>query len=185
VKWEFRNIYKEKSCWYYKMVDKKGQQMTLGTIIAIVLGIAVLVFLIFGFSKGWNNMWDTISEIGGGKVNVDDVVRGCSIACSGENTHAYCSQKRTITLENKKTEVGTCKAFENENKAYGISCSSVKCEGITQVGIDRGEETEEDTTCIKGLKGEWSTTELCVLPKNTLKASDKTTDNSKPVCCSK
>ena len=33
------------------MENKKGQQMTLGTIIAIVLGIAVLVFLIFGFSQ--------------------------------------------------------------------------------------------------------------------------------------
>ena len=42
-------------------MNKKAQQMTLGTIIAIVLGIAVLVFLIAGFSMGWENLWDKVS----------------------------------------------------------------------------------------------------------------------------
>ncbi len=38
-------------------MNKEAQQMTLGTIISIVLGIAVLVFLIFGFSNGWANTY--------------------------------------------------------------------------------------------------------------------------------
>ncbi len=38
-------------------MNKKGQQLTLGSIISIVLGIAVLVFLIFGFSTGWKNLY--------------------------------------------------------------------------------------------------------------------------------
>ena len=53
------------------VMNKKGQQMTLGTIIAIVLGIAVLVFLIFRFSTGWNNLWSKITELGGGSANVE------------------------------------------------------------------------------------------------------------------
>ena len=78
------------------VLGKRGQQMTLGTIIAIVLGIVILVFLIFGFSKGWGNMWDTVMNLGGGSSNVDDVIRGCDIACAGKNKYAFCSEKRTV-----------------------------------------------------------------------------------------
>ena len=46
----------------FMVMNKKGQNLTLGTIILIVLGIAVLVFLIFGFYTGWNNMWSKITN---------------------------------------------------------------------------------------------------------------------------
>lgn len=43
-------------------MNNKAQQMTLETIIAMVLGIAVLVFLIYGFSIGWGNMWCDVTR---------------------------------------------------------------------------------------------------------------------------
>lgn len=95
--------------------------MTLSTIIAIVLGIAVLVFLIFGFSTGWNNMWDKITELGGGSANVDDVVRGCEVACAQQGKNSFCDRERTVNygikkkawngtgLSNVTSSVGTCR----------------------------------------------------------------------------
>jgi len=94
-----------------KRMNKSGQQMTLGTIIAIVLGIAVLVFLIFGFSSGWNNLWDKITAFGGGDVNVDTVRQACALACSG-GTNAYCVQERTVNYGEDYWEKGSCKALE-------------------------------------------------------------------------
>ena len=35
-------------------LNKKGQGLTIGTVIVIILGITVLVFLIIGFSQGWD-----------------------------------------------------------------------------------------------------------------------------------
>ena len=35
-------------------LNKKGQGLTIGTVILIILGITVLVFLIIGFSQGWD-----------------------------------------------------------------------------------------------------------------------------------
>ena len=122
-----------------KRMGKKGQQMTLGTIIAIVLGIAVLVFLIFGFATGWNNLWDTITEMGGGDVNVDDVVRGCAVACASENIYAYCNQERVINLEGEKSETGTCGDFKESDERYGISCSSFSCESTKSI-VSSGEK---------------------------------------------
>jgi len=116
------------------VMNKKGQQMTLGTIIAIVLGIAVLVFLIFGFSTGWNNMWSKITELGGGSVNVDDVVRGCEVACAQQSKNAYCDkirtmnfgQERNVSLANTtKVEMdkvrGSCEELANNYTGLGVA----------------------------------------------------------------
>jgi len=35
-------------------LNKRGQGLTIGTVILIILGITVLVFLIIGFSQGWD-----------------------------------------------------------------------------------------------------------------------------------
>ena len=56
-------------------MNKKGAEMTIGTIIIIVLALVVLVVLIFGFSTGWSNLWEKITAFGGGEVNVQSVVQ--------------------------------------------------------------------------------------------------------------
>ncbi len=86
--------------------------MTLGTIIAIVLGIAVLVFLIFGFASGWNNLWSKVTAYGGGGSNVDTITQACALACSG-GVNAYCVQERTVNYNSSYWEKGSCKALEN------------------------------------------------------------------------
>ncbi len=109
----------------FEKMGKRGQQMTLGTIIAIVLGIAVLVFLIFGFSTGWNNLFDKIGNLGGGKANVDAVIQGCAVACSSNSVDAYCRQSRTVNFGDKKTAKGSCNALEKVKGLESISCSTL------------------------------------------------------------
>ena len=55
-----------------KRLNKKGQDLSIGTLILIVLGIVVLVLLILGFTLGWGNLWDRINIFGGG-ASVGDV----------------------------------------------------------------------------------------------------------------
>ena len=43
-------------------MNNKAQQMTLGTIIMIVLGIVVLICLIYGFSNRWKNTYCSVFE---------------------------------------------------------------------------------------------------------------------------
>lgn len=43
-------------------MNNKAQQMTLGKIILIVLGITVLILLISGFSNGWENTYCSIFD---------------------------------------------------------------------------------------------------------------------------
>jgi len=89
--------------------DKKGQQMTLGTIIVIVLGIVVLVFLIYGFSKGWNNLWSKVTNLGGGDVNTNTIKTACALSCSQKDVYGFCEQKRTVMVEDNYKAIATCK----------------------------------------------------------------------------
>ena len=135
-----------------KRSDKRAQQLTLGTIILIVLGIAVLVFLIFGFSTGWNQLWSKVTEFGGTN-NVDTVRQACALACSAGNTFAYCNEGRTVNYGDKVTQKGSCWDFYNDlDNGPGIdSCSSARCgdskqidRGDGEVVGDRGAESDEE-----------------------------------------
>jgi len=105
------------------VIDKKGQQMTLGTLIAIILGIAVLVFLIFGFSTGWGSLWDKITNIGGGKSNLDSIKTGCELACSTNSVSSFCTDKRTVKFGEK---VEIIRGTEKVSKSSAIgSCNNI------------------------------------------------------------
>ena len=111
--------------------------MTLGTIIAIVLGIAVLVFLIFGFSTGWNNMWDKITNFGGGAANIDTIVQACSLACSSNSEYGFCEQKRELNDGDGGEANLPCRLLADG--PYGIEkCSNIKCKAEKSDGLSGG-----------------------------------------------
>jgi len=173
------------------MENKKGQQMTLGTIIAIVLGIAVLVFLIFGFSTGWGNMWDKIINIGGGSANVDSVVRGCEVACTSQSAYSYCGEERTVNFGDGTWEKGSCKDLVGKKagvKSCALSCSDITSPGYTKSEDSGAGETEDKKCGDLDLKGVW-VKDIAACPGSSMK--DRTTevddDSDKgpnTICCS-
>ena len=96
--------------------------MTLGTIIAMVLGIAVLVLLIFGFSTGWANLWDRVTAFGGNS-NVDTIVQACALQCSTGNEYSFCTENKTLKTGEGDPIKGSCNSFPG---TYGIA----NCPGL-------------------------------------------------------
>ena len=80
-----------------KRFNKRGQDLSIGTLILIVLGIIVLVLLILGFSMGWSNLWQKINIFGGG-ASISDVVAACRLAYSSQDTYTFCNQKWDVKL---------------------------------------------------------------------------------------
>jgi len=68
------------------MVNKKAQEMSVTTIILIVLGIFILVVLILGFTRGWGNIKDWIIP----SNNVKTIADSCKIACGTDQVYSYC-----------------------------------------------------------------------------------------------
>lgn len=82
-----------------KEMNKKGQDLSIGTLILIVLGIVVLVLLILGFSLGWENLWEKINIFGGGTNSVNDVATACRIALSSQDKYTLCDKTWPIKGE--------------------------------------------------------------------------------------
>ncbi|MBS3075404.1 hypothetical protein J4429_03000 [Candidatus Pacearchaeota archaeon] len=116
-------------------MNKKGAEMTIGTIIIIILALVVLAVIIYGFTTGWNNLWENIKNFGGGKVNVASVVNACQVACVSSSQYDYCTLTRKVTFDDSgaknpdNTNPWTCKKLQDEKPNVGISCPalSVAC----------------------------------------------------------
>lgn len=96
--------------------NKRGQDLSIGTLILIVLGIIVLVLLILGFTMGWDNLWGKIN-IFGGTATTADVVTACKLAASSQDIYTFCEKEFKIKEKNAdgtaKPSPIKCKNVEN------------------------------------------------------------------------
>ena len=123
--------------------------MTITTIIAIVLAVAILVFLIYGFSTGWGNFWNKVNIFGGGKTNVNEIAQACLMACQSQDAYRFCNAEREIIKEDgskiksevieeykhkkediKKTIEDYNKLEDNEKKDYEPVYIKVTCNSL-------------------------------------------------------
>ena len=174
------NVYKLSMFEKY-MKGKRGAEMTIGTIVIIVLAIAVLVFLIYGFGTGWTNLWGKITAFGGGSSNVDTIVQSCALACTSNQVDTYCYEVKTVRLNNKTSIKGSC--FTLQDNKIGLSACDLSCNDA-----DKVKETKKLSGLLdcEGLGGSWIAT--CAADKEDLTnyASDKdATANKGKKCCSK
>ena len=89
------------------MKNKRGQDLSIGTLILIVLGIVVLVLLILGFSLGWNNLWEKINIFGGGS-SVGNLVTACQVKVTSNNKFGYCKEFTLVSTTDGKKEYLNC-----------------------------------------------------------------------------
>ena len=75
-----------------RLSSKRGQELSIGTLILIVLGIIVLVLLVLGFSIGWKNLFGKIGIVSGSDLST--MVAACEVAVSSQATATYCEFKK-------------------------------------------------------------------------------------------
>lgn len=107
------------------MVNKKAQDLSIGTLILIVLGIIVLVLLILGFSMGWSNLWEKINIFSGGS-SISDVITNCNVLVTSGSTYSYCNDFKKIKGDNGKTEYVNC---EDPRVKGGLATQLDPCQG--------------------------------------------------------
>jgi hypothetical protein len=93
--------------------NRKAQEMSVGTVILLILGIVILVILILGFSTGWNKLLPWLSS-----NNVDAIKNSCSVACATNSVYDFCTAERTIKDSTGKKLPSTCKDLAG---TYGIT----------------------------------------------------------------
>lgn len=84
-----------------KRMNKKAQDLSVGTLILIVLGIIVLVLLILGFSLGWGNLWEKVNIFQGGS-SMESVVSACNLAASSNQLSTFCDDFKQVKVNGEK-----------------------------------------------------------------------------------
>ena len=123
------------------VIDKKAQNMSLTTILIMVLGVVVVVLLIWGFSVGWGNFWDTVNPFAS-KSNIDNIKSACALACSAGGASDYCSLVRDVKMPDDSKLKGSCATLGPQGVA---SCSAVSCTTSAYPSCDALGGAWEDT----------------------------------------
>ncbi len=147
--------------------SKHSAEMTVGTLVIIVLAIIVLVVVALGFGTGWSNLWQRIVGYFGGGVNVDSVKQACEYSCVTKASYDYCCVAKEVVFEKgKPKEKITCKSDESR---IGLTpCQEFDCADIC-----------EDLICDDANKK--AVGDVCVNGDDTLRTLDK---NFKPLVVS-
>lgn len=69
-------------------MNKKGEPMSLGAVITIIILVILLVFVALALSGSFGSLGD-YNPFGGGS-NIDAVVLGCNTACDGNFIDSWC-----------------------------------------------------------------------------------------------
>ncbi len=77
-------------------MNKKGAELTIGTIVVIVLALIVLVVVALGFTTGWTKLWEKINIFGGSSTNLVTIAQACKVSCTADDRTAFCLQKKSV-----------------------------------------------------------------------------------------
>ncbi|PXY71337.1 hypothetical protein CXX78_01560 [Candidatus Parvarchaeota archaeon] len=73
-------------------LNKKGQNLTIGAVILIVLGVVVLVMLVVGFTKGWSFLFGKFDVLPGS--DLETIAQACKIAGEANLMIDFCTFKK-------------------------------------------------------------------------------------------
>ena len=106
------------------MINKKGQGLSTTTIILLILGILVLVFLIIGFTTGFGKLAPFLS-----KNNAGSISTACEISCNTGEKFGFCSESRDLSADGVKIDDVTCNYLAEKESKYGIElCPEISCD---------------------------------------------------------
>lgn len=107
------------------MINKRGD-MSIGVLIALVLGIVILVVLLLGFTGVWKTLlpWLNVDN------NVNTIVNQCQVSCTTNDVYGYCNMQKTLISPDlaKEGVKGNCTYFATDvgYTKYGVA----QCAGL-------------------------------------------------------
>src|SRR3989338_7784045 len=129
-------------------MNKGGQELSVGTLILIVLGIVLLVLLILGFSLGWSNLWEKIN-IFGSSTSLESVAQKCSLAAISNSLVSYCETFSLVTVDGKKQYIN-CE-YGKLNLERKLTCAGptprfeTKCKELVKEKFNGKFEASQDS----------------------------------------
>jgi hypothetical protein len=162
-------------------MNKKGAEMTIGTIIVIILALVVLVVIIYGFTVGWGNLWQRLTGFSP-KANIQTHIQACQLACTTESVSDYCKDRDVYLVDNQKEAIKMkCPDIVLRNVGLERCPSITSCVGVgeTLPGLECNSWGGGDyaSSCDK-TKGEVEVPKILLLD-----SEENSEENINKVCC--
>ena len=140
------------------MENKKAQNLSITTIILIILGVVVLVVLIIGFTQGWGSVKGFFT---GGESELSQIATQCSVACATGDEMSWC-KKNSMDLKGEMV-TGTCTDFATSYDSIEECPSMPNCPQDTTAKKctdhpDFEDLCTEQQTCSEPIQGVFSDT---------------------------
>ena len=153
--------------------SKRSSEMTIGTIIIIILALVVLIFLIYSFMKSGGSLMDNLKNFFSGGTNVDTIKNACQAACTTQASFSFCQEVRTLKVSDSVSYLGSCKTLSGLAVTGIASCAEITCDNVPKKCGDI------ETTAT------WSSTACGAAKDLTSKVGNSEENNikEKPYCC--
>jgi hypothetical protein len=112
-------------------MDKKGMEMSISTIVVIVLAIVVLTLLVVFFTSQAGELSDNV-DAQSTDSNIDAVVVACDGLVTSESSYSYCCEKKDVVFGGDAEDAKmTCEEISQtdwaSNRIGEMECASVSC----------------------------------------------------------
>ncbi len=129
-----------------KLINKRGQELSIGTLVLIVLGIIVLVLLVLGFSIGWDKLFSLIGITSGSDLSA--MVTACKVAVASQSQVSYCEFKK-VKLGDGKSKMINCEYSEVQDGLGNDKLAGCP-DSIADMYADKGAKKGQCSEYIKG-----------------------------------
>ena len=118
--------------------NKKGMQLTLETILLLILMVAAVIMLSLFFTQSSNKFFGKIKAYFV-QTNVDSIIEGCNVLSSTESSYAFCCEIKDVKYyetdeAGKQTNAKgdfTCGELVEKNfinsKINSLECGEISC----------------------------------------------------------
>lgn len=129
-------------------INKKAQELSITTLILIVLGVIILVLLVLGFTKGWDFIFGKFDLLPG--QNLEAVAQSCKVSAQSGLKIDYCGFKK-IKLDSK-TEYVNCLDDRLQGSLSDVADRPMKCT-FDSTAVDKDRMGSAQYYCENTLKG--------------------------------
>jgi len=108
------------------LMNKRGIEMTISTVIVMLISLFVLVFLIMFFVKTGDKFEDTTDLfIGGG--NIDEIIGICNNHILLDQVNSYCCVEKNFNFGDSELKMS---CFDASNESWGQRIDVGECENV-------------------------------------------------------
>jgi hypothetical protein len=112
-----------------RVMNKKGMEMAINTIVILVLAIVVLVFLVLFFTNSSGEFAERIKSYFS-YSNVDRIVEQCNLLVDLDRGYTYCCEVQKVKYynEGERDEIDlSCEGMVERFGVEKMGCGGVSC----------------------------------------------------------